>query len=380
MTAEGRPPWSGAEPLAEFVDGAPCGLISMASDGLILAVNDTFLDWIGYGRSQLVAVRRFDELLTLPSRLYHETHYAPLLRIQGFVREIALDFVRRDGSTLAAFVNTTARQRSDGTIESLRVAIFGANERRKYEHELLLERRSCEQAVQAKVDFLAMFAHEVRNPLHAVALQTELLEGTSLSAEDAATVQELRQSLDRVLRLLNGMLEISRLEAGKVALEQATFEINDVVQTVAHSLRPLAEQKTLAVVIRVDSELPRRVIGDPMKLGQVLTNLVGNAIKFTERGSVTIAAKRTSALSDSVTVRFSVQDTGIGIPVDRQAQIFEAYEQADASISRRFGGTGLGLAITGTLVKLQGGELRLASVEGEGATFWFELRFPVAEM
>jgi signal transduction histidine kinase len=378
MRAEDQPVWSGAEPLAEFLDGVPCSLLSTAGDGLILAVNDTFLHWSGYERSEIVGVRRFDDLLTLACRVFHETHYAPLLRIQGFVREVALDFVGRDGSTLPALVNTAAKPRSDGTIEFMRVAIFGASDRRKYEHQLLLERRSSEEAVKAKADFLAMFAHEIRNPLHAMLLQTELLESSNLSTEDADTAHQLRESLDRVLRLLNSMLDISKLEAGKATLQKTEFEIGDVVQAVVHTLRPLAEQRNLAVAIRVDPELPKRVIGDPVKLDQALTNLVGNAIKFTEHGSVTIAAKGTSAGSDSVDVRFWVKDTGIGIPLDRHAQIFEDYEQADASISQRFGGTGLGLAITRKLVKLQGGQLRVTSAEGKGATFSFDLRFPVA--
>ncbi len=324
-------------------------------------------------------MRRLDELLTVPCRLYHETHYSPLLQIQGIVREVALDFVRRDGSVLPAFVHTAAKRRNDGTIEFMRVAIFDASDRRKYENELLLERRISEQAVKAKADFLAMFAHEIRNPLHAMALQTELLELSNLSADDADTVHQLRESLGRVLRLLNSMLDISKLEAGKITLQQTEFEIGDVVQAVVHSLRPLAEKRNLSVEIGVDPGLPKRVIGDPVKLDQALTNLVGNAIKFTEHGSVTIAAKRTTERSDSVNVRFWVKDTGMGIPLERQAKIFEDYEQADASIGQRFGGTGLGLAITRKLIHLQGGQLQVSSAEGQGATFSFELGFPIAQ-
>jgi signal transduction histidine kinase len=260
----------------------------------------------------------------------------------------------------------------------MRVAVFGATDRRKYENELMLALRISEQAVKAKADFLAMFAHEIRNPLAVVLLEAELLESSGLSEQDADTVERLRDSLDRVLRLLNNMLDISKLEAGKVALQQTEFEIGDVMRAVVHTLRPLADQRELAVALRVDPALPKRVTGDPMKLDQVLTNLVGNAIKFTERGSVTVAAKPTGAERDTVNVCFWVQDTGIGIPVDRHAQIFENYEQADPSISRRFGGTGLGLAITRKLVELQGGQLRVASEEGRGTTFSFELRFHVA--
>jgi signal transduction histidine kinase len=192
------------------------------------------------------------------------------------------------------------------------------------------------------------------------------------------SVGHLRESLDRVLRLLNNMLDISKLDAGKVALQKTEFEIGDVVRAVVHSLHPLAEARQLPLKMRVDSKLRRRVIGDPVKLDQALTNLVGNAIKFTERGSVTVGAERIPGMGDTVHVRFGVVDTGIGIAPTRHGKIFDEYEQADASIGQRFGGTGLGLAITRKLVEMQGGHLDLVSAPGEGSTFTFDLAFEPA--
>lgn len=376
MTSQGTP-WAGAEPLQSFFNGVPCGLLSSASNGTVLAVNDTFLSWTGYERAALTGTRHFDELLTLPSRMYFETHYWPLLHIQGFVHEVALDVRRRDGSVMPTLVSASAMRNSEGAIELLRYAVIAAEDRRAYERELLLERRNSEQAVKAKADFLAMFAHEIRNPLCAVMLEADRLELEAHIRGDHS-VRTLRESLDRVLRLLNNMLDISKLDAGKVSLQKTEFQIGDVVRAVVHSLHPLADARRLPLMTRVDRKLRHPVIGDPVKLDQALTNLVGNAIKFTEKGSVTVKAEHLPPMGDTVRVRFGVMDTGIGIAPARQPHIFDEYEQADASISQRFGGTGLGLAITRKLVELQGGRLDVVSELGRGSTFTFDLSFESA--
>jgi signal transduction histidine kinase len=369
--------WTGGEPVQAFFDAAPCGLLSAASSGIVLAVNDTFLSWTGYERAALIGTRHFDDLLTLPSRMYFETHYRPLLHIQGFVHEVALDLRRANGAALPALVSANGKRLADGSFGGFRYVVLAAEGRRAYERELLLERRNSEQAVKAKSDFLAMFAHEIRNPLCAVVLEAELLEREA-DARGDQSVKQLRESLDRVLQLLNNMLDISRLEAGKLSLQKTEFEIGDVVRAVVHSLYPLAQARRLPLTMRVDSKLQRRVIGDPFKLDQALTNLVGNAIKFTEAGSVTVAADTIALRDDSVRVRFDVADTGIGIAPARQTKIFDEYEQADPSIAQRFGGTGLGLAIARKLVELQGGHLNLVSEPGQGSTFTFDLTFEPA--
>jgi signal transduction histidine kinase len=331
------------------------------------------LSWTGYDRAELVCARRFDELLTVPCRIYYETHCAPLLRIQGFVHEIALDIVRRDAHTLPAFVNALEKRSADGTVELVRLAVFAAVARRAYERELLLARRNSEQAARAKADFLAMFAHEIRNPLAAVLMEIELLARRRKARPEKTPIGRMRESLERVLGLLNNMLDIGKLEAGKLGLDETEFELASVMQAVVHTLRPLAQSKQLPMQVGVDPALPKRLFGDPVKLGQALTNLLGNAIKFTTRGSITIGAESVSQSQDHVTVRFWVEDTGIGIASDRQLLIFDEYTQADSSIARRFGGTGLGLAITTKLVELQHGHLSVSSEPGRGSVFSFEI-------
>ena len=360
------------EALDTFFDEAPCGLLLTTGDGGIRAVNQTFLDWIGYARHEVVGRRRFDELLAAPSRIYHETHYAPLLRLQGFVDEIAFELAQRSGQTLPVFLNAVGKRGASGELEQIRLAVFAATSRRAYERELLLARRKSEQAVKAKADFLAMFAHEIRNPLSAVLADMGLMQ-RSPPPGAAKRVARMHASLDRVITLLNNMLDITRLDADKMTLEETEFELSNVLQAVVHTMRPLAANKCLPVQLALDPALPARLCGDPMKLGQALTNLVGNAIKFTERGSVTIGAKPVAASRKNVTVQFAVEDTGIGIPLERQQLIFDEYMQADPTIARKFGGTGLGLAITAKLVALQGGKLSVFSEPGRGSVFSFEI-------
>ncbi|MGC4070615.1 MAG: ATP-binding protein [Polyangiaceae bacterium] len=370
-------PWDGHEAPEEFIERAPCGLVSTAPDGTLLAVNDTFSQWTGYARSELVGSRRLVQLFTKASQIYYHTHYESLLRLQSFAHEIAFDVVRSDGRILPVFVNAIEKHGPDGSVALVRVAVFAATQRRRYERELLLERRSAEDAVSAKADFLAMFAHEVRNPLTAVLMHVDLLDRPGAEPVDESTVPMLRASLNKVIDLLNDMLKISKLDAGRVSLHKTEFELANVVQAVVHTMAPLAENKGLRVEVQVDPELPKRLLGDPVKLDQILTNLVGNATKFTERGQITIGVKRVEQSNDTVTVRFWVEDTGIGIDIDRQPNIFDAYVQADASVERRFGGTGLGLSIARKLVELHGGRLGVKSQLGCGSTFEFQLTFEI---
>jgi PAS domain S-box-containing protein len=359
--------------LEALFDGAPCGLLVTAADGLILAANRTFASWTGLARSELVGRVHFDELLTAPSRIYHETHYAPLLLMQGYVNEVAFDLVYPERGSLPVFVNATASRDTDGSLECIRLAVFVANDRRAYERELMLARRSSEQSVKAKVDFLAMFAHEIRNPLAAVLADMDLMQRRPAPLA-MSRVARIHASLARVMALLNNMLDISKLEAGKMALESTEFELATVVQAVVHTMRPLASSKCLPLQVAIDFGLPKRVRGDPMKLEQALINLVSNAIKFTERGSVTIGVVSVDTQRDkSLLVRFWIEDTGIGIPLDRQRSIFDEYTQADPSVARQFGGTGLGLAITAKLVDLQGGTLSVHSEPGRGTVVSFEI-------
>ncbi|MBR9979614.1 MAG: response regulator, partial [Desulfatitalea sp.] len=240
--------------------------------------------------------------------------------------------------------------------------------------------RAAEQANQAKGQFLANMSHEIRTPLNGIIGCTELI----LKADDLTNSRDLaRVCLDEsehLLHLINNVLDFSKIEAGKIAMEQQPFHLTELLQSVVAGLRPQADAKGVVLDLQLPGVPFSAVVGDALRLRQVLVNLVNNAVKFTAKGSVTLTAQRMAAAvpEGSQRVRFAVSDTGIGIPKARQAAIFKRFTQVDASTTRRFGGTGLGTSIAYNLVALMGGQLTVESTPGKGSTFAFTIDLPVA--
>jgi two-component system sensor histidine kinase RpfC len=230
-----------------------------------------------------------------------------------------------------------------------------------------------EAANQAKRRFISVVSHEMRTPLNAIIGMADLLRDTSLSREQADMLQTLRGSSRVMLGLVDDVLDFSKIEAGKVVLEKIDFDIHALVNSTCRIVAAQATAKGIEFVVSIMPEVPPAVRGDPNYLRQVLINLAGNAVKFTERGSVTVHVSAAAETETAVRLKFSIRDTGIGIAPEAQASIFESFTQADQSTTRRFGGTGLGTAIAKQLVGLMGGKIGLESAVGLGSTFWFEL-------
>jgi two-component system, sensor histidine kinase and response regulator len=305
------------------------------------------------------------------------------IQIDGAFREL------RSGETDRAMVDvrtlvqgdeeTWARIRiassgdGDGTETTFVATVEDVSLQKRGETRLKSAKDAAERATQTKSEFLANMSHEIRTPLHTILGMTELMLETSLDQEQSEYATQVRFSAEVLLGLINDILDFSKIEAGKLSLEYIEFDLRQTMEEAVDMLSLEAHKKSLDVVLDLSPSLPDLVVGDPIRIRQVVVNLFSNAVKFTSSGQIMIRARPLEVSPEAAGLRIEVSDTGIGIPMDKLNQLFRAFTQVDSSTTRKFGGTGLGLSISRNLVKMMGGIIGVASQEGRGSSFWFSV-------
>jgi PAS domain S-box-containing protein len=373
--------------LQSLVEFAPNTIVVVGVDGRIETFNREGERCFGYERDEvlgqpleiLVPERLRSQHATNRHRFFADRLSAEPVRMgQGKV----LHGRRRDGSEFPVEVNLSAVRTDQGT--KVLAVISDITERHRLQQEveeraldLERERDRAQAANRAKSDFVANMSHEIRTPMNAVLGMVYLLGNTQLTQQQRKYLNMVRVSGQSLLGILNDVLDFSKIEARKLELSPVDFALNDTMDSLATMMTMNAGDKELELAISVDATVPNRLRGDSMRLQQILINLAGNAIKFTEQGEVVVSVQLSARDEQSALLRFEVRDTGMGMTETQLGQLFNAFSQGDQSITRRFGGTGLGLAITKRLIELMGGQIAVNSRPGQGSTFWFSLPFDI---
>jgi len=342
--------------------------------GRILYANDRFCAISGYSREELVGQNhRIVNSAHHPAAFWKEMWHT-IARGETWTGEMC----NRTKTRSLYWVKATIVPFRDarGNVERYVAIRTDITEQKKREEELIVLRETAEAATQAKSSFLATMSHEIRTPMNGVLGFTNLLLDSALTTEQREYVQIIQSSGQNLMTLINDLLDYSKVEAGKLDLETIPYDLEQGAAECLELLASRAAEKHLALAMDYALDAPRQLIGDPGRVRQVLLNLVANALKFTSTGHVLVSVTRVAALAhqpDQAGVRVAVTDTGIGIPKDKQAALFNKFSQADSSTTRKFGGTGLGLAISKQLIDLMGGQVGIESAPGAGSTFWFTL-------
>jgi two-component system, sensor histidine kinase and response regulator len=355
-------------------ENAAVGIAHEDLNGRFLRLNETFCRILGYPHEELVGKTPSD--VTYPEDLEADlAKFGALTRRESSSYTMEKRFIRKDGTLVWAHLTASLQFDAAGKPDSCIKIIEDISDRKVLDEELQKAKEAAEAASRAKSEFLASMSHEIRTPMNGVFGMLDLALETELPPEQRHYLERARASADLLLRVINDILDFSKIEAGRLDLEPTAFSLGESLGETIKGFGPQAHRKGLELALHVQPETPDGLVGDGLRLGQVLINLLGNAIKFTERGEVVLEAGVESVTEGQVYLHFAVTDTGPGIPPDKQRLIFAAFAQADSSMARRFGGTGLGLAISARLVELMGGRIWVESEVGKGSTFHFTARF-----
>lgn len=371
-------------------DGVGLSIIHTDINGIIQRVNPAALELLEYTAEELVGkmdCSPFYDVKEMEERtkeLSLELGYTIKLGMETVVIKSKLSgkphssewtYVTKSGNKIPVWLTVTCIKNEQGEITGYIRVAENYTTKKEAEKELLHAKLMAEEAVLAKDSFLANMSHEIRTPLNAIIGFTELLSQSKLDPIQTEYLSNIHIAGDNLLLIINDILDLSKIESGKLEIESYPFNLTEILRHVHHLLKVKAEEKKLDFSLYLDADLPEMIEGDRGRLNQILMNLAGNAIKFTHEGDVSIQVKKLEETSTNVTLRFSVKDTGIGMSEEVLERIFERFTQAESSTTRKFGGTGLGLSISKQLVELQHGEIHVKSKQGIGSEFYFILTY-----
>ncbi len=372
-----------------ILDNAGYAIISCRPDGIIQLFNPAAEALLGYSADELIGRQHpgifhvHEEIVERARQLSEQfgTTIAPGFDVfvekcrRNLPNEHEWTYIRKDGTRRTVLLNITALRDTDGKITGYLGVASDITPLKRTAQELLLAKEAAEAASRTKSQFLANMSHEIRTPMNGVLGMTELLLTTGLDTRQRHLTRTIQQSGEALLAIINDILDFSKIEAGKLQLERLDFDLQDTVDNAVELFATPAQRKGLELTCHMPSSIPRTLRGDPIRLRQALLNLISNALKFTATGEINVRIDAVSETDTTVTLRFAVKDSGVGIPAEAHQRIFEAFSQADGTTTRRFGGTGLGLTIVKELVSLMQGQIGVDSQVGQGSTFWFTAVF-----
>jgi two-component system sensor histidine kinase/response regulator len=335
-------------------------------------------EMLDYSHEDLSSVGKWDQIVHPDQRDSAAKRYAELLEGKYDYDEWEQHFIRRDGRIVIADGTFSVIRDTSGNPQYLLNTTKDITDRKQAEADLLVAKEQAVAATEAKSEFLANMSHEIRTPMNAILGMTHLALKTELTAKQRDYLTKTKVAAQALLGLINDILDFSKIEAGKLKVENTEFRLDQVLEDLSSVVGQKAHDKHLEFLIASPNDLPPNFIGDPLRLGQILINLVNNAVKFTDRGEVVVTVTPEEQLAGRVKMKFAVRDTGIGMTPEQAARLFQAFSQADTSTTRKYGGTGLGLSISKRLVELMGGEIWAQSTCGVGSTFFFTVWLGIA--
>jgi PAS domain S-box-containing protein len=358
-------------------ENAPVGISLYNIPKAQYFTNRTLHEMLGYSHEDLSSVAKWDQIIHPDQRASGAKRYKELLEGKFDYDEWEQHFIRRDGRLVIADGAFTMIRDTAGNPQYLLNTTKDITDRKQAEADLLAAKEEAVAATKAKSDFLANMSHEIRTPMNAVLGMTHLALKTELTAKQRDYLTKTKVAAQALLGIINDILDFSKIEAGKLEMENTEFRLDQVLENLSAVVCHKAQDKNLEFLIASPENLPPNLVGDPLRLGQILINLVNNAVKFTERGEVLVTVALEEQLADRVKVRFSVRDSGIGMTPEQSAKLFQAFSQADTSTTRKYGGTGLGLSISKRLVEMMDGTIWAESEPGVGSTFYFTTWFGI---